>query len=67
MFVGIGSEVHDKNNNYSADRKNDETACGHFFCMSADDANYRKWNDNEKWGPSGRPGDRGEKWFTIER
>ena len=34
MFVGIGLEAHDKNNNYSADRKNDETACGHFFIIA---------------------------------
>ena len=35
MFVGIGLEVHDKHNNYSADRKNDETAGGHFFDHAA--------------------------------
>ena len=29
--VGIGFEVNDKNNNYSANRKNDETAYGLFF------------------------------------
>jgi hypothetical protein len=42
MFVGIGSEVHDKNNNYSADRKNNETACGHFFYKAVDGVYYRK-------------------------
>jgi len=42
MFVGIVSEVHDKNNNYSADRKNDETTGGHFFYKAADGVNYRK-------------------------
>jgi hypothetical protein len=42
MFAGIGFEVHDKNNNYSADRKNHETACGHFFYNAADGANYGK-------------------------
>jgi len=31
MLVGFGRGVHDKNNNYSADCKNDETACGYFF------------------------------------
>jgi len=34
MFVGIDLESHDKNNNYSADRKNDEKASEHFFIMA---------------------------------
>jgi hypothetical protein len=41
MFVGIALEVHDKNNNYSADRKNDETAGSHFFYNADDGIDYR--------------------------
>jgi hypothetical protein len=42
MFVGMGLEVRDKNNNYSADRKNDEAACGHFFYNADDGIDCRK-------------------------